>query len=89
MYYICHKIDYKNDIFKYILCIIYFNMSKQYYQIRVDEDTFHLITICEKLYREHHPELDKIPVSKNKMVFEISVFYLDKTKYQVNREELK
>lgn len=58
-------------------------------QARIDKNTAELLNLCEKLYREHHPELDKIYISKNKIIFEICDFYLKNTRYEIKREEYK
>jgi hypothetical protein len=50
-------------------------------QIRIDEEVDEKVKLCKKLYREHHPEFDKIPLSKNKIINEMAKFYLDGTKY--------
>jgi len=31
---------------------------------------------CLKLYRKHHPEHDHIPISQDKILYEIAIYYL-------------
>ena len=50
-------------------------------QVRVDNEVRNKIEKCVLLYREHHPELEKINISKNKILHEIAKFYLEGTKY--------
>ena len=47
-----------------------------YKQIRVKKDTDELIDDCIAEYLKHHPEMRKIPISRNKIIYEIGKFYL-------------
>lgn len=60
-------------------------MAKHYQSLSIDCDIRPLLSDCEKVYREYHPELDLIPLSKSKLLYEIIVFYLKKTKYEVKK----
>jgi len=42
-------------------------------------DNFDLI---EKLYRENHPEMTEVYISKRKLVYELQLYYLKGTKYE-------
>ena len=44
--------------------------------IRVEKDTDGQIKECIKEFLRHHPELNKIPISYNKIIYEISKYYL-------------
>jgi hypothetical protein len=44
--------------------------------IVVDEETFQLLDECKKDYLKNHKEFEKIPISKNKIIYVIARFYL-------------
>lgn len=46
--------------------------------VMLDDDVFEIVQQCEADYRSHHPELDKVPLSKNKIIYEMGKYYLEK-----------
>ena len=58
-------------------------MSNKYRSISVEKQLFPLLKDCEFIYRQHHPELEKIPLSKSKIIYEVIKFYLRKTEKEV------
>ena len=58
-------------------------MSQRYYNIAVRKDTFSNISVVEKIYRRYHPELDGIPLSKDKLLKEVIKFYAKGLKEEV------
>lgn len=60
-------------------------MTKHYQTVSLETEVVALIPDCEKLYRDNHKELDKIPLTKSKVIYEAMVFYLKHTKYEVKR----
>ena len=60
-------------------------MAKQYHTTSLETDVVSLIPLCERLYRDNHKEFDTIPLSKNKILYEVILFYLKGTKYEVKR----
>jgi hypothetical protein len=55
-------------------------MVKKFKTINVSEKTKAMVKLCEEEYRTHHPELDAIPLSEDKIMFEVMKFYLPKHK---------
>jgi len=53
-------------------------MVKRFESIAVWKQIKDLIVLCETEYRKNHPELDGIPLSKSKILFEVMIFYLPK-----------
>jgi len=47
-----------------------------YKQVKIKQKTDDLIDQCVKSFRYHHPELDEIPISRNKIIYEMANFYL-------------
>lgn len=47
-----------------------------YKQVKIKQKTDELIDQCVRSFRYHHPELDEIPISRNKIVYEMAIFYL-------------
>jgi len=60
-------------------------MAKQYISVSVETANLVLLKHAEVVYREHHPELHLIPLSKSKVIYEVLKFYLDKTKFKVDQ----
>ena len=52
------------------------NKNKNRKQVYVDNETVELIDNCRLDYLHHHPEMKKIPISYNKIIYEIANFYL-------------
>ena len=44
--------------------------------VRIDNDTEELLDKCVLEFLKNHPEMKKIPISKNKIIFEVAGFYL-------------
>jgi len=44
--------------------------------IKIDDETDELLHKCKDDYLNHHPELKKIRLSYNKLLYEIAKFYL-------------
>lgn len=57
-----------------------------YKSVLIKPDVFDLIADCETIYRKHHPELNNIPLSKNKILYEVFKFYLLKTPLEVREK---
>jgi hypothetical protein len=51
-------------------------MSKNYYHICVKYETYKLFKECLIEYIKHHPELEHIHISDDKMIYEIVKYYL-------------
>jgi len=52
-------------------------MVHNYVKLSCSQETKNLILdLCIKLYRQHHPELDHIPISQDKILYEIAIYYL-------------
>lgn len=47
-----------------------------YTSIKIDTENLEELDKCVTEYRRHHPELDKIPISRNKIIYEIAKYYL-------------
>lgn len=47
-----------------------------YKNIILKKKTFYLYKYIEEEYREHHPELENIPLSKDKLTYEMAKFFL-------------
>lgn len=47
-----------------------------YKQFKIKESTEKLVDECVQSFRNHHPELDHIHVSRDKIVYEIANFYM-------------
>lgn len=45
--------------------------------LKVDKNTDDLLMQCKEEYLQHHPEMRKIPLSRNKIIYEISKYYLN------------
>jgi hypothetical protein len=54
-----------------------------YKTIAIKQKTYDYVEDCEFVYRKAHPEFERIPISKEKILFEICKFYLDKTERKV------
>ena len=52
-------------------------MGKEYVKISVRPETKSMLSECKKLYLKHHPELDHVYISEDKMMYEIFRFYLE------------
>jgi hypothetical protein len=44
--------------------------------VKIDSETDELLFQARKEFLKHHPELNKIPISYNKIIHEISKFYI-------------
>ena len=55
----------------YYSCII-----MVYKNIKIDDDTNDILDNCIKEFLTHHPELMKIKISRNKIIYEMAKFYL-------------
>jgi len=52
-------------------------MVHNYVKLSCSNDTKELILkSCLDIYRQHHPELDHIPISQDKILYEIAIYYL-------------
>ena len=52
-------------------------MGKIYRKLTVSPDTFKRVTEdCVAEYRRVHPEFNEIPISQNKIIYEMSVEFL-------------
>jgi len=54
-----------------------------YKTIAIKQKSYDLLDDCEFIYRKYHPELVLIPISKNKIIYEVCKFYLIKTEKKV------
>ena len=43
---------------------------------RIDKDTLEIVELCKKEFIRHHKEFEKIPISFNKIIYEMARFYL-------------
>lgn len=43
---------------------------------KIDYDTVDLLNSCIEEYLNHHPEMKKIKISRNKIISEIAIYYL-------------
>lgn len=43
---------------------------------KIDYDTTELLNNCIKEYLKHHPEMEKVKISRNKIISEIAIYYL-------------
>jgi len=47
-------------------------------QLKVDSETYELINLkCREEYLRLHPELKKIKISQNKLLYEIGRYYIE------------
>lgn len=44
--------------------------------IRIDSKTYDMVEDCINDFIRHHPEFKEVPISKNKIIYEIAKFYL-------------
>lgn len=51
-------------------------MSIMYKQIRIKDNTNDILNKCVQEFLRHHPELKEIPISRNKIIYEVCKFYL-------------
>ncbi len=58
-------------------------MVKHYESWAVESSLIPLFEDCMKLYRENHPELNYVEITRSKFLYEIFKFYLNGTKYRV------
>ena len=42
----------------------------------VNKNVHDLLLLCKEEYLKHHPEMKETPISMNKIIFEISAWYL-------------
>jgi hypothetical protein len=54
-----------------------------YKTIAIRPKNYALIDDCELIYRKAHKEFECIPISKDKIIYEICKFYLNRTEKQV------
>ena len=47
-----------------------------YMGVKLKRETFDLLQECINDFIGHHPELKHIPISKNKIIYEMAKFYL-------------
>ena len=72
------------NIINFINFVVYrYYMTTIYVTQRVKKEVADLDNKCELLYRDNHPELKHIPLSKSKIQYEVKKFYLQNTKYEV------
>ena len=65
--------------FMYILCVTevtYLKMN-QYKRVVIKSKTTELIECCRKEFLRVHPEFAEIPISYNKIIYEMAKFYLN------------
>jgi hypothetical protein len=68
----------------YMLCLSYTMTTHK--TIVISFETYSLIrNNLEKEYRRHHKELDRIPLSIEKLMYEAIRFYCNNTPYEVAR----
>jgi len=51
-------------------------MGLNYRKLSVKNKTYELVLECVIEYRKHHKEFDQIPISQNKIIYEMALFYL-------------
>jgi len=51
-------------------------MVQSYTKITVKNSTNMMIKDCKKIFVKYHPEFEEIPISDNKMVYELAKRYL-------------
>jgi len=51
-------------------------MGVTYSKLTVKKDTRKLLEKCIDEFRTHHPEFDEIPITQNKIIYEVCKFYL-------------
>lgn len=49
---------------------------KTYVKLSIRHNTSELLKNCIKLYRQHHPELNHMPISQDKIIYEICKYYI-------------
>ena len=54
-------------------------MVINYKPMQIKEDVLELLGDCEFIYRQYHPELNEVYLSKSKILYEVFKFYLQKT----------
>ena len=47
-----------------------------YKKVNVDIQTDDLIKDCINDYKRHNPQFEKIPISRNKIIYEVCKYYL-------------
>lgn len=47
-----------------------------YKKVNVDKETDDLIKECIDDYKKHNPQFEKIPISRNKIIYEVCKYYL-------------
>lgn len=50
--------------------------SKCYRRLIVKDVTFELVHDCIEVFLKHHPEFEHIPITQNKIIFEMAKFYM-------------
>jgi len=60
-----------------------------YKTVAIRAKVYKLINDSEIIYRKAHKEFDSVPLSKNKILFEICKFYLHKTELEVKDDLLE
>ena len=58
-------------------------MVKQYESWAVESSLIPLFKDCMQLYRDWHPELNYVEITKSKFLYEIFKHYVKGTKYKV------
>lgn len=52
-------------------------MVNNYVKLNIRKDTKELLLkSCVEEYRKYHPEIDKIPITQDKILYEVCRFYL-------------
>lgn len=52
------------------------SINMGYKQVKITSETDDLIKDCIDEYLRHHPEMKNIPISRNKILYEMAKFYL-------------
>jgi hypothetical protein len=47
-----------------------------YKVVHIKKETAELINQCKQEFLSHHPEMKQMPISYNKIIYEMAVFYL-------------
>lgn len=51
-------------------------MGYNYIKLSVKKEVFELLLQCIEEYRKHHPEMDQVPITQNKIIYEVCSFYI-------------
>lgn len=62
-------------------------MSQKYRTLCVKNEITELLSDCEFVYREVHPEFNMVPLSKSKILYEVLKFYLKGTSRDLKYKE--